>query len=107
MTLERCVGPNNAKKDEDLARSVCGSCHEFPEPSAFPKDHWESQIFPSMAKFMGMYANEFSRDSLFETGEGGERVKNANVFPENPLVSVDEWNAMPFAIIIFPMHLKS
>jgi len=94
ITLERCVGPNNAKKDEDLARSVCGSCHEFPEPSAFPKDHWESQIFPSMAKFMGMYATEFSRDSLFETGEGGERVQKANVFPENPLVSVDDWNAI-------------
>lgn len=92
-TLERCGNPLEIKEDADetLAKSVCGSCHNFPDPSAFPKSHWRNQILPSMANFMGIYATQTSRDSLLENGEGGLGVEKANIFPKEPTISMEDW----------------
>ena len=90
--LERCADFNSSSNDEKLAQRVCGGCHTYPDPTSLPKEYWQNHIFPSMAKFMGRYVSEYSRDSLFEKGEGGEKVKRAGVFPEHPILSDDEWN---------------
>jgi hypothetical protein len=43
-----------------------------------------------MAHRLGIYEGE-RPDSLFESGIGGEVVKAANVFPEEPVIPREEW----------------
>ena len=90
--FERCGGTKSEVEGEKLAKEVCGRCHLYPDPTALPRTYWEKQIFPSMAKFMGRFGSADSRDSMFEIGEAGERVKQAGVFPNHPLIDDDDWN---------------
>jgi hypothetical protein len=90
--FERCGGTKSEVEGEKLAKEVCGRCHLYPDPTALPRTYWEKQIFPSMAKFMGRFGSADSRDSMFEIGEAGERVKQAGVFPNHPLINDDDWN---------------
>jgi FG-GAP-like repeat len=41
---------------------------------------------------MGIYKTSTSRDSMFETGDAGIKVREKNIFPEEPIVSIDVWN---------------
>ena len=72
-------------KGERFARTHCGTCHLCPSPDIFPKAHWEQQILPRMALFMGIYPNDSTRNAL--TGRGG-------AFPDTPLISIETWGAI-------------
>lgn len=81
----------NDKQAEDLAKSKCSSCHQFPEPSLLPKSQWEKHVLPQMAYFMGVYANDTQRDSLLSLPQY-QSFENKHVFfPELPTVTADEW----------------
>ena len=75
--------PNNKQKAaEKLAREYCGSCHLFVAPEIFAKAHWEQEIFPRMALFMGLYPNDSTRTAL----SGQEYI-----FPPQPLLSAADF----------------
>lgn len=51
------------KAGEQLARSYCASCHEYPSPDLLDKASWRNGVLPVMAGFMGLY---YRMDSLME-----------------------------------------
>ncbi len=77
----------------ELARQHCGACHEFPEPDLLTRSVWRDWILPQMGHRLGIYDGK-RPDSLFETGIGGQVVQTANVFPEKPLLPLEDWNAI-------------
>ncbi|HMQ48506.1 MAG TPA: VCBS repeat-containing protein [Saprospiraceae bacterium] len=79
---------------EALSRQYCSSCHQYPEPNLLDKSTWQQYILPRMGYMMGIYDGQFHRDSLIEKGAGGERVKAANVFPAQALLSETKWQAI-------------
>jgi len=89
--LERCNSNSSNENDEKLARTVCGGCHLFPDPVSLPKNHWQNEIFPSMAKFMGRFSSSAARDSMFESGYAGDRVKSAGIFPDKCGITDEQW----------------
>ena len=83
-------GVTDRSEGEALARTHCGSCHLFPEPSLLPKKIWEESVLPHMALRLGL-----SQPGLDPLGalhyEEVERVTKANVFPKDPVLSEADW----------------
>jgi len=73
-----------------LAERHCGSCHQFPQPRLLNRSTWVEAVLPRMAHRLGIYEGE-RPDSLFESGIGGEVVRAANIFPEEPVIPRGEW----------------
>jgi hypothetical protein len=74
--------PGVLSKREKNARLYCGSCHIYPSPDLFPADHWEKEVLPRMALFMGRYPNDSMRHVLQE---------QSDFFPDTALVSEEVW----------------
>ncbi len=79
---------------EVLAKSHCGSCHAYVEPSALPKFSWEQDVLPSMGHRMGIFKGDRQPDSLFTPGLGGEIVRQANIYPEQPMLAKEDWDKL-------------
>ncbi|MEL7529964.1 MAG: VCBS repeat-containing protein [Bacteroidota bacterium] len=84
---------------ENLARVHCGSCHLFPEPKSLDRKTWERFVLLRMAAFLGIYHDGVQYyDSLLpqwkEPGLGGERVIAAGVYPTQPKLSREDWEAI-------------
>ena len=74
---------------EALARTYCGSCHLYPEPGLLNKEKWAA-VLPRMAQRMGLknkLENPLARLNKAER----LRVKNANIFPEQPVLADSLW----------------
>src|SRR5690606_17071905 len=52
---------------------------------------WKEDVLPAMGHRLGIYANELRPDSLFEKGSGGATVREAQIFPEAPLLAKEDW----------------
>jgi hypothetical protein len=76
-----------------LAERHCGSCHQLPRPELLTRSTWKEDVLPRMAHRLGLYEGE-RPDSLFESGIGGKVVRAANVFPTEPVLTQDEWQAI-------------
>ena len=74
-----------------LSKQYCQGCHQYPEPGLLDKKTWQAYVLPRMGYMLGIYEHDTVRASLFEAGTGGQRVKNANIFPEKPLIKADHW----------------
>ena len=61
---------------EQLAKTHCGSCHTFPDPSLLDKTTWRASVLPSMAKFLGI-------DYIFES--------QLNDSIQHQVITVKEW----------------
>jgi hypothetical protein len=77
-------------KGEALAKLQCASCHQFPEPSLLDQTTWQTSVLPKMAIRMGVrplidLQEELNYDEIIA-------IKEANIIPEKPLVSADDWN---------------
>ncbi|MEM6345601.1 MAG: VCBS repeat-containing protein [Bacteroidota bacterium] len=84
---------------EKLARIHCSSCHLFPEPKSLDQKTWERFVLLRMAAFLGIYHDGVQYyDSLLpqwkEPGIGGQRVIAAGVYPEQPRLSREDWEAI-------------
>lgn len=77
-----------------LARVRCGSCHQYPEPDLLPKATWQQYVLPRMGYLLGVYDADNPRATLIESGPGGEAVRKANTYPEEPQISADDWEAI-------------
>lgn len=81
---------------EELAKQYCVSCHLFPEPDLLNKATWHQYVLPRMASFLGVYTDgktyyETMPSQWIEPGIGGQRVRNANVYPTEKIVTKEEW----------------
>lgn len=74
--------PGKVKSGEALAKTHCGSCHQYPEPALLDRASWREHVLPSMGYMLGIYPNGERPDSLFEEGRAGELVREAGIYPE-------------------------
>ncbi len=78
-------------KGGELARISCQSCHLFPSPELLDKRTWEKFVLPKMGYRMGIYPDSSYPKVLYETGEGGQRVQQASIYPDRPTISNEDW----------------
>ncbi|MDA9774372.1 VCBS repeat-containing protein [Saprospiraceae bacterium] len=84
---------------EELSKLYCVACHKYPEPALLNKATWNDYVLVRMAAYLGIYTDNNSYfgkmpDRWVEPGLGGERVRNAKVYPEKPLLAVKEWESI-------------
>jgi len=77
-----------SQQGRELAKTVCASCHLFPEPELLDKVAWGMEVLPAMAKRLGM--TEFN----YEDYPGGDRIKAAHIVPDTPTLTVEQWRAV-------------
>jgi hypothetical protein len=78
--------PGNA-----LAIKHCGSCHAFVAPDMLPASIWQNDVLPSMGHRLGIYKGDHQPDSLFDEGIGGQIVRKAKIYPEEPVLARKDW----------------
>ena len=81
---------------EELAKIYCAACHQYPAPDLLDKKTWSNFVLIRMASFMGIYINGGKYMSKMpaqwlEPGVGGQRVKAANIYPDQPVLTTAEW----------------
>ncbi|MGD1890582.1 MAG: FG-GAP repeat domain-containing protein [Cyclobacteriaceae bacterium] len=77
-----------------LSQQYCAGCHLYPEPDLLPRDTWQTYVLPRMGYRLGIFPNDSIRSSLFESGIGGERVEQAGIYPEQPVIEPEKWEAI-------------
>lgn len=95
-TIERPAPAIQVSDGEALSKLYCASCHMYPEPSLLDKATWGNFVLVRMGAFMGIYRDGAQYvDRLppqwMEPGIGGQRVAGANIYPEEPLLDLSEW----------------
>lgn len=95
-TVERPATALQISDGEALSKLYCASCHMYPEPSLLDKATWGNFVLVRMGAFMGIFRDGTQYvDQLpaqwMEPGLGGQRVAGANVYPEEPLLDIAEW----------------
>ncbi len=81
---------------ESLAKIYCASCHLYPSPDLLDKYTWSNFVLIRMGALLGIYqqGNGYASkvpDEWMEPGIGGQRIKAANIYPEEALISVEQW----------------
>lgn len=79
---------------KQLTAQYCQGCHVLPDINQLDKATWKNYVLPRMGYFMGIYPHDSIRDGLIESGEGGERVRQAGIFPEKAVIDTAEWAAL-------------
>jgi hypothetical protein len=74
----------NTLKGEQLAKTYCSSCHQFPEPNLLPKNVWKHSTLPYMAILLGVK----SEIEILEMPIASYKVLE----PENQMISQSDWN---------------
>lgn len=82
------------RSGEALAETYCQSCHQLPVPNLLSKADWEQHVLPQMALFMGVYEDGARPDSLFEDGVAGTLVREAGIYPQEPMLAREQWEAI-------------
>lgn len=77
------------RKGHELSRVVCCSCHLYPEPQLLDKVTWAMEVLPAMEARLGFH-NILPFDQLSIP----KRVREANIIPEKPFLSVEEWRSI-------------
>ncbi|MEY2794093.1 MAG: hypothetical protein RJA76_2085 [Bacteroidota bacterium] len=80
---------SSAERGEKLAKTHCGSCHQFPDPSILPKSVWEKKLLPEMKKRMGLG----DMDEMLKTLSYQDLTyfSDKGIYPMNPTVSEKDW----------------
>lgn len=81
---------------EELSKIYCTSCHLYPEPSLLDQETWANYVLIRMGTFLGIYQDgdkyvDKMPSKWLEPGKGGYRVKQAKVYPDQPALSVEQW----------------
>lgn len=95
-TVKRPTSALQPSDGEALSKIYCASCHMYPEPTLLDKSTWGNFVLIRMGAFMGIYRDGTKYvDKLpaqwMEPGLGGQRVAGANIYPEEPLLDIAEW----------------
>lgn len=73
-----------------LARTYCGNCHQFPEPSLLDKKTWETRILPEMGSRLGI-ANKAYNPLFNLSSDDLMVVVKAGVYPSTPQLADEDW----------------
>lgn len=84
--FQSCESPE--RKQERIARTHCGSCHAFPDPSLLDKKTWEHSVLPKMAFRLGV---DYSQ--LAEVTEEDQPYV-MQVLPSSAMVTSEEWESI-------------
>ena len=83
--------PVSGLSGKELAIAHCSRCHAFVSPELLTKTIWKEDVLPAMGNRMGIYSSGFRPDSLFDAGISGNVIRNANIYPESPLLAKEDW----------------
>ncbi len=89
---EKLEPPVSGLPGNALAIKHCGACHAYVPPQMLPASAWKEDVLPSMGHRMGIYKGDHQPDSLFDEGIGGQIIRRANVYPEDPILATEDWN---------------
>jgi hypothetical protein len=78
---------------KQLSLSQCSSCHLYSAPEMLPRHIWKEEVLPRMGAFMGIYEKQ-SRSELLEKGPAQQIVLTANVYPAEPKLREEDWEAI-------------
>ncbi|XOV94094.1 MAG: FG-GAP repeat domain-containing protein [Bacteroidota bacterium] len=78
-------------KGDALAIQYCTSCHAYVPPEMLPKSIWEKDVLPAMGHRLGIFKGDHQPDSLFDKGIGGDFIRRANIYPEQPVIPMEDW----------------
>lgn len=73
-----------------LAKTYCGNCHQFPEPSLLDKRTWKARILPEMGYRLGISHNTYT-PFMGINYEDLSTVIGAGVYAENPMLAQEDW----------------
>lgn len=76
---------SDKEKGEQLAKTYCGSCHQFTSPGLLTKTVWENSILPEMAFRMGLPSPLISQKNFDDLSAA------LPTLPGQPLVSEEEF----------------
>jgi hypothetical protein len=82
--------PASGLSGKELSMAHCSRCHALVSPELLPKTSWKD-VLPAMGHRMGIYSGGFRPDSLFDAGLSGSIVRDANIFPERPVLAKADW----------------
>jgi len=83
--------PTSNLTGKELAHIHCASCHAFVSPELLPTASWENDVLPAMGNRLGIYNGDHQPDSIFGSPRNSPIVKQANIFPEEPLLAKADW----------------
>ncbi len=77
-------GPAASQSGEEIARTWCGSCHAYPEPSLLDRQTWTDHVLPQMGARLGIWSYR-GRDYGIDvnTPDG--------IYSDVPLINPDDW----------------
>ncbi|MFS4415710.1 FG-GAP repeat domain-containing protein [Maribacter sp. 2307ULW6-5] len=90
--------PAKEKRAIALYEAQCASCHLAPKVNELPKHLWKEAVLPEMAARMGLITKDNNPYHGLSFEEQGARMATG-VFPERPLISVNDWNTLQEYII--------
>src|SRR5690606_30532235 len=61
------------------------------EPQLLPKSVWQKDVLPAMGQRLGIYSRGFRPNNLFDPGVSGAIVRKANIYPESPMLALEDW----------------
>lgn len=79
------------RRGQELARTVCASCHIYTEPELLDRVTWGMEVLPDMALWLGLRLND--KDPYDELGLS-PRAREAKVIPDEPAISAADWRAI-------------
>ena len=92
VIMLNCGGNDTATMNgEQLAKTYCASCHQFPEPSLLPKSIWEKGVLPKMALRLGFLSDTLSIMNYQQQLEDLQEGIKLGVFPAEPPISQADW----------------
>lgn len=74
---------------EALAKTYCGSCHVFPEPSLLSKEKWKV-ILPRMAPRLGIHTQAYNPYNGLKRAEK-LKIRTEKIYPEKPILADSLW----------------
>jgi hypothetical protein len=76
------------RRGAELAKTVCASCHLFPEPQLLDRFYWGFHVLPNMSGWLGISKYDFTNHP------GGARVRAARIIPDEPVLSFEDWRSV-------------
>lgn len=84
--------PVSGLTGKELSEAHCSRCHAYTRPELLPRAAWRDDVLPAMGHRLGIYRGGYRPDTLFEMGVSGSIVRNANIFPESPVLAKEDWD---------------
>jgi len=81
----------NELNAEQLAKTHCSRCHQYPQPTLLPRSTWGEYVLPRMGYLMGFFEHDSIRDQLLLESGAAQRLSQANTFPQYPTIDRQHW----------------